>query len=99
MYRDAPAANYFSGAGSLPLVSRCSQWCPRCLGMRTPAGIWFAINTLGSATIISKRSTEMSIASLEDLFIHELRDVLDAERQLVKALPKMAKAASDEELK
>jgi ferritin-like metal-binding protein YciE len=41
----------------------------------------------------------MSIASLEDLFIHELRDVLDAERQLVKALPKMAKAASDDELK
>lgn len=41
----------------------------------------------------------MSIASLEDLFIHELRDVLDAERQLVKALPKMAKAASDEQLK
>jgi ferritin-like metal-binding protein YciE len=41
----------------------------------------------------------MSISNLEDLFIHELRDVLDAERQLVKALPKMAKAASSEELK
>ena len=31
----------------------------------------------------------MSIASLEDLFVHELRDVLDAERQILKALPKM----------
>lgn len=41
----------------------------------------------------------MSISNLEDLFEHELRDVLDAERQLVKALPKMAKAASSEELK
>ena len=40
----------------------------------------------------------MSISNLEDLFVHELRDVLDAERQLVKALPKMAKAASSEEL-
>jgi ferritin-like metal-binding protein YciE len=41
----------------------------------------------------------MSITNLEDLFIHELRDVLDAERQITKALPKMVKAASSEELK
>jgi len=40
----------------------------------------------------------MSISNLEDLFLHELRDTLDAERQLVKALPKMARAASSEEL-
>lgn len=41
----------------------------------------------------------MSMANLEDLFLHELRDVLDAERQITKALPKMKKAASSEELK
>jgi ferritin-like metal-binding protein YciE len=41
----------------------------------------------------------MSITNLEELFVHELRDVLDAERQLVKALPKMAKAASSDELR
>jgi ferritin-like metal-binding protein YciE len=41
----------------------------------------------------------MSIANLEDLFLHELRDVLDAERQITKALPKMKKAATSEELK
>jgi ferritin-like metal-binding protein YciE len=41
----------------------------------------------------------MSISNLEDVFVHELRDVLDAERQLVKALPKMAKAATSEDLK
>jgi ferritin-like metal-binding protein YciE len=41
----------------------------------------------------------MSIENLEDLFVHELRDVLDAERQLLKALPKMAKSATSEELK
>jgi ferritin-like metal-binding protein YciE len=40
----------------------------------------------------------MSITNLEEVFVHELKDILDAERQLVKALPKMAKAASSEEL-
>jgi ferritin-like metal-binding protein YciE len=40
----------------------------------------------------------MSISNLQDLFVHELRDVLDAEKQLLKALPKMAKAAESEEL-
>jgi ferritin-like metal-binding protein YciE len=34
--------------------------------------------------------------SLKDLFIEELRDLYDAETQLVKALPIMAKAASQE---
>jgi ferritin-like metal-binding protein YciE len=41
----------------------------------------------------------MSITNLEEVFLHELKDILDAERQLVKALPKMAKAASNEDLK
>jgi ferritin-like metal-binding protein YciE len=40
----------------------------------------------------------MSITNLEELFVHELRDTLDAERQLLKALPKMANAATSEEL-
>ncbi len=37
--------------------------------------------------------------SLQDVFIEELRDLYSAENQLVKALPKMAKAASSGELK
>ena len=37
-------------------------------------------------------------ASLQDMFLDDIRDLLDAEKQLVRALPKMAKAASDEEL-
>ena len=37
--------------------------------------------------------------SLEDLFVHELKDLYSAEKQILKALPKMAKAASNEELK
>ena len=36
--------------------------------------------------------------SLQKAFIDELRDAYDAEKQLIKALPKMAKAAQSEEL-
>src|SRR5262249_45938117 len=36
---------------------------------------------------------------LKDLLIDELQDIYHAERQLVKALPKMAKAANSSELK
>jgi ferritin-like metal-binding protein YciE len=41
----------------------------------------------------------MSTKNLDELFLHELKDILDAERQITKALPKMAKAAENEELK
>jgi ferritin-like metal-binding protein YciE len=37
--------------------------------------------------------------TLEDAFIEELRDVLSAEKQIVAALPKMAKAATNPQLK
>jgi ferritin-like metal-binding protein YciE len=36
---------------------------------------------------------------LEDLFLQELKDVYDAEKQILKALPKMAKAVDSEELR
>lgn len=36
---------------------------------------------------------------LEDLLVEEMQDLLHAENQLVKALPKMAKAAHDPKLK
>jgi ferritin-like metal-binding protein YciE len=38
------------------------------------------------------------VEGLQQLLVEELQDMYDAEKQLVKALPKMAKAASDEEL-
>src|SRR5579884_1467325 len=38
-------------------------------------------------------------ASLEDVLVDELKDILDAEKQLTRALPKVAKAASAPELK
>jgi len=37
--------------------------------------------------------------TLHDAFLDELRDVYDAEKQLVKALPKLAKAATSDELR
>lgn len=41
----------------------------------------------------------MSLATLHDLMVHELKDLYSAERQLVQALPKMAKAATSDELR
>lgn len=41
----------------------------------------------------------MKIDTLDTLLQEELKDMYDAEKQLVKALPKMAKAASSEELR
>jgi ferritin-like metal-binding protein YciE len=41
----------------------------------------------------------MESDSLRDLYIDELRDVLNAEKQLTQALPKMAEASSNEELR
>ena len=39
-----------------------------------------------------------TMQSLHDVFVHELRDLYSAERQLIKALPKMAKNAGSPQL-
>jgi ferritin-like metal-binding protein YciE len=41
----------------------------------------------------------MQIETLRELLIHELKDLYSAEKQLVKALPKVAKAATNPDLK
>jgi ferritin-like metal-binding protein YciE len=41
----------------------------------------------------------MEMESLRDLFVEQLKDLYSAENQIIKALPKMIKAASSEELK
>jgi ferritin-like metal-binding protein YciE len=41
----------------------------------------------------------MKINTLQDLYIEELRDIYNAENQLVKALPKVAQAATSDELR
>ncbi len=40
----------------------------------------------------------MTMTTLEDLLVDQVRDLYDAEKQLVRALPKMAEAASSEDL-
>ncbi|MGH6875048.1 MAG: ferritin-like domain-containing protein, partial [Aestuariivirgaceae bacterium] len=41
----------------------------------------------------------MAIKTMQDLFVHTLRDIYYVEKKLVAELPKMAKKASDPELK
>ena len=41
----------------------------------------------------------MKLDSLRELLVHELEDLYDAEKQLVRAIPKMAKAASFPQLR
>ena len=40
----------------------------------------------------------MALEFMQDLFLNELKDVLNAEKQLVQALPRMAKAAQSPQL-
>ncbi len=40
----------------------------------------------------------MAIKALEDLFIHDLSDIYSAEKQLTKALPRLARAATNPDL-
>lgn len=41
----------------------------------------------------------MSLGSMQELFVQQLKDLYSAESQIVKALPKMAKGASNPELR
>jgi ferritin-like metal-binding protein YciE len=41
----------------------------------------------------------MAVESLNELLVEQLRDLYDAENQLIKALPKMAEGANSEELR
>src|SRR6185503_8065702 len=47
----------------------------------------------------SAGGSRMEMESLRDLYVEELKDVYNAEKQLVRALPRMARAASHEELR
>jgi Mn-containing catalase len=58
-------------------------------------------STAGGENRVDDRSTSTSDSpeALEELLVEQLRDLLNAEGQLVKALPKMAKAARSEALR
>jgi ferritin-like metal-binding protein YciE len=79
--------------------SRRSSLCTRkpgvwCLTVRGEQGSKRAGST---SNLPSTRdlSVKMELSTLKDLYIHELKDLYSAEKQIVKALPKMAKAATN----
>ncbi|WP_409192716.1 DUF892 family protein [Bradyrhizobium sp. RDM4] len=54
----------------------------------------------GAATpIVTESSPPVDEAGLTELLLHELRDILHAEKQLTKALPKMAQTARFDQLR
>ena len=52
-----------------------------------------------ASAIVTESSPPADEAGLNDLLIDELRDILHAEKQLTKALPKMAEAARFDQLR
>jgi Mn-containing catalase len=52
-----------------------------------------------SPSIVTESSPPEAVPGLDDLLIDELRDILHAEKQLTKALPKMAEAARFDQLR
>jgi Mn-containing catalase len=53
----------------------------------------------GAPSIVTESSPPEAAAGLDELLIGELRDILHAEKQLTKALPKMAEAARYDQLR
>lgn len=76
--------------------------CRTFVCLESPRGTWFAFEIATSKHPLSytlNRKLHNGSEEPERPFIEELRDVLSAEKQLVKALPKMAKAASSMDLR
>jgi ferritin-like metal-binding protein YciE len=57
-----------------------------------------AVRSAIRAVIVFTRSA-MKLEALQDLFVDQLRDLYNAENQILKALPKMSKAANSAELR
>jgi ferritin-like metal-binding protein YciE len=62
---------------------------------------WKQLNILIMETKVKKseQTDNVEQSALNELFLDELKDIYWAEQHLVKALPKMAKAATSEELR
>jgi ferritin-like metal-binding protein YciE len=61
--------------------------------------IIYIMTTTKSTTNLSGMTSDVTELALNELFIDELKDIYWAENHLVKALPKMAKAATSEKLR
>jgi ferritin-like metal-binding protein YciE len=58
--------------------------------------------TIGAQTLfyaLFVKENTMDLRSLKDVYLHELKDLYSAEKQILEALPKMVEAASHTELK
>jgi len=81
------------------LSSPLALWAVRA---RSPRAAASSLMSNARQTFYSKLSNDfryeglitMKIASLQELFVDELKDLYNAEQQLIKALPKMANAAT-----
>jgi ferritin-like metal-binding protein YciE len=72
----------------------------RCIAWGNPHPINGLKCGIESASAFEKQEAEMAkITTMETLFLDEIRDLYDAEKQLTKALPEMAKAASSVQLR
>src|SRR5262245_7975780 len=77
-----------------------ASWIPNLERSCTSAHAFCFVQLFCSRTTIIEEDTRMpNIESLEELLQEELKDIYDAEKQLTKALPKLAKKASSPELK
>jgi ferritin-like metal-binding protein YciE len=52
-----------------------------------------------SRITLQKKEANVSLDSLQDLYVEELQDLYSAENQILKALPKMADAAKSDQLR
>lgn len=67
--------------------------------MRSPHDENHKNTAVSQPTRPARRRKTKDMGSLRETFIDQLKDVLDAEKQILRALPKLARAAEHEELK
>jgi hypothetical protein len=85
-YRNNPHVPPVSAASAIEQMA--------CAGERKPHGVFHYTRRTAQMGLFSK-----DIKTMDDLFVHQLQDIYYAEKQLVKALPIMAKKAADPQLK
>jgi ferritin-like metal-binding protein YciE len=68
-------------------------------GSRRPLGTIIKTSCLAPAYPLQQMENTMPEKNLEDLFLDTLKDIYYAEKQILKALPKMAKAAHSDQLR
>src|SRR5579862_2907356 len=68
-------------------------------GFVTASGAWVRIQNPSHPPLEYKGVPFMAIKNLRDLWLDELKDLYNAEKQIIAALPKMAKAASEDDLR